>query len=236
MQKNLTLVEIMGLVKAGTVAASFDGDGLVFRDRATGEILVPAETSDVITETLARFDAGEVDAFATLIALPNNERGTFVAKCYEQQLSGKLCVEDWRAVLDAGWNHDYVRMANAAGSKEQLRRWFRSAKFPVLHLPVRFTVYRGGAGVNLVDLGSGYSWTRDPDIAAWFALMHHGNRGDPLVLSREITRRQVLAHITERDEDEIVMTQVVETEIHRDINEWREMADRHAERRKKEDA
>ena len=100
-----------------------------------------------------------------------------------------------------------------------------------LRIPEAFDIWRGGVGQQSTDwhgVAFGISWTRNRDVACWFALRPSGSwiKGEPVVLKRTIERRDVLAHFTGRDEDEIVTTTAGPTVVDGSLEDWRAAADR----------
>jgi hypothetical protein len=227
MGKVLTIREIQELVDAGVVERIIDGDNTVYQVKVTAEILVPAEKIKLISEARARFESGEDDALETLSQLPNAGRGNFVAECFELLNQGRISTKEWRA-------HDYLHLARAAKSIDRLQKWFRAAEFRTSHLRTRMVVYRGGSGVDTEVLAYGISWTRQPEIAAWYAVDFFP-RGEPLVVQRDVIRRSVYAHITSRQEDEIVLLRAGPSRVYGNIELWREMSKRHEAEKKKQE-
>ena len=100
------------------------------------------------------------------------------------------------------------------------------------HLPKSLDIWRGGViplGRDWFDVATGISWTRNHDAACYFAISYWGKKfkGEPVVLKRTIERRYVLAHITDRGEDEIVTTTARPTVVDGSIKEWRTAAGRY---------
>lgn len=101
------------------------------------------------------------------------------------------------------------------GSDTTLRRWFERAAFDVSHLPCSLTLWRGGLcfyeDVNRwqvpFTLLRGVAWTQSRGAACWFATRLDalfGERYYPCVIRVRTPRKYVLAHITERNEDECI--------------------------------
>jgi hypothetical protein len=93
-------------------------------------------------------------------------------------------------------------LADEGGTQKQsiLTKLFRAAEFDKDHLPEAFDIWRGGVGQQSTDwhgVAFGISWTRNRDVACWFALRPSGSwiRGEPLVLKRTIDGRDVLSVI-----------------------------------------
>ena len=160
--------------------------------------------------------SGDVEAARSLIfAAPNENRGEVVKALWKHGVSQDVL----RAALQDAWDHDYVEVWNAFKSLKSFTRIFRAANFPVEHLATRFTIWRGGDG-DRYDVAIGFSWTMDRDTACWFALRF--DPPNPLVVTRTVQRRNVLAHFTERDEAEIVVVKVGATSIDGDVSDWRQ--------------
>lgn len=68
-------------------------------------------------------------------------------------------------------------------------------------MPEKFTVYRGTVERYRDD--GGLSWTTDYDKAEWFAERFEAE--DSVVLSREVSRDSVVAYLTSRGENEIIL-------------------------------
>ncbi len=163
-----------------------------------------------------------------LITLPNRNRGHVAVGLFHE---GALA-EVLRAALETVWEHDYAQLWKACrGSKRKITRFFRAAEFDNDHLPEAFDIWRGGVGRPRNDwhgVASGISWTRNRDVACWFALGPSSSwiKGEPVVLKCTIDRRDVLAHFTGRDEDEIVTTTAGPTVMDGSLKDWRAAADR----------
>ena len=90
-------------------------------------------------------------------------------------------------------------------------KWFRSADKEVLMqedelvvyhaLPERFTLYRGVAVGRNPD---GLSYTRNKEIASWFAHRFDTATQKGYLRSAEVSREEVLCYFNRRDEDEYV--------------------------------
>ena len=144
-----------------------------------------------------------------------------------------------RAAVETVWAYDYRVLWKACGARRSVfRKLLRAAKFDKSHLPKSLDIWRGGVippSGDWYDVAVGISWTRNRDAACWFAILYRGNRikGEPVVLKRTIERRDVLAHITSRgDEDEIVTTTARPTKVDGSLKEWRAAADRYQKSKK----
>ena len=102
------------------------------------------------------------------------------------------------------WQWGYLA-AELLGSRRPARRFMMDPeeREALAALPDTFTVYRGLTVPQGVK--QGWSWTLDKDKAEWFSirLIRKGNK--PLVLTGEVRRSSVIAHLTRRGEAEIVV-------------------------------
>jgi hypothetical protein len=163
-----------------------------------------------------------------LIRISDQERGRVAVGLFQEGAPAEVL----RAALEMVWEHNHAPLWKACGgSIRKISRLFRAAEFDNDHLPKAFDIWRGGAGQQSSDwhgVASGISWTRDRDVACWFALGPSGSwiKGEPVVLKCTIKRREVLAHFTGSDEDEIVTTTVGPTVVDGSLEDWRVAADR----------
>ncbi len=148
------------------------------------------------------------DHISHLLRLPNNMRGEYAVSVVNSDISPDIR----REVLMAAWMHDYVEIWRAAGSSAAFNRLWRRAGFSVGHLDFPLTVWRGGRKEHWKEVAIGFSWTLDRDTACWFAMAYAARAGsahadlEPFVIRRIIKHpRQVLAHVIERSEDEIIV-------------------------------
>ena len=164
--------------------------------------------------------AGDPDAAVSLIgAADNNNRGKIVAALWRHRAPPEVL----RAALEAAYEHDHNHVINALGHR-RLVAALRAAQFPTGHLPDEVTIWRGGSG-GLDLFLSGLSWTMDRDCACWFAMRFADIYPPPRVVRATVRRAQVLAHLTGRGEDEILVAPFsVKGETDGDIEEWREVA------------
>ncbi len=165
---------------------------------------------------------GDPEAAASLIFAAGNAQRGEVVKClwYLDVTDAVL-----RSALDDAWNHDHAHVWNAL-HLDKLGRVFKAANFPVDHLPEEFTIWRG-TRLKPGDFDIGISWTRNRDIACWFAYRFRSvAAGDPLVLRRTVRRDDVLAHIEGRREDEIIVMPA-RYEVDSNVEDWERSAKRY---------
>jgi hypothetical protein len=162
-----------------------------------------------------------------LIRISDQERGRVAVGPFQEGAPAEVL----RAALEMVWEHNHAPLWKACGGrKRKITRFFRVAEFDNDHLPEVFDIWRGGVGRQSSDwhgVASGISWTRSRGVACWFALGPSGSwiKGEPVVLKRTIERRDVLAHFTGRDEDEIVTTTVGPTVVDGSLEDWRSVAE-----------
>lgn len=158
--------------------------------------------------------AGEPDQGHRVIMLsPNSLRGVEVAKAFDTQIP----VTAFREILDSAWTLDHWEVLRAVGKDQVLKRWFKYAAFDVSHLEKHLTLYRGGTCFFKDDrhwqvpasLCWGSSWTLDRDTACFFATIYSQRfalpaGSYPCVVAIQVPRRYALAHLTERNESEII--------------------------------
>jgi hypothetical protein len=149
-------------------------------------------------------------------SLPNSERGSAVRDAYKAQIP----TASFRAMLSAAWNHDHQEVWRAARKElAVLKEWFRDADFEVSHLPDPVTLWRGGVCFRddqhwetPPSLARGLAWSRQRDVACFFATtwfvtqsrLSGFSNAYPCVVTVTIPRRYCLAHLRERNEDEII--------------------------------
>jgi hypothetical protein len=150
-------------------------------------------------QQLVAAERGDAEATSGLLLwLPNHLRPTVV----DHLLAAAAPVEVLRVVVGDCWNHDHRVMLWRMG-RDGIVRAFQAAQFPTRHLPEKVRVYRGGIGVPGV-LRTGLAWSLSRETACWFAWRDR-QHGEPVVLTGTVSRAAVLAHLTERREDEVVL-------------------------------
>jgi hypothetical protein len=146
-----------------------------------------------------------------IVGIRNSLRAHVVYGLWKRGVAPELL----RGVLDFVWDHDYRQMFRHLGLR-QIRQIFECAAFPTDHLPEQLTIYHGLASQRGVwPPHSGVSWTLRHDQACWFALHLPGPGGTsmytlppdwtPHLLTATVPRRRVAAHLTGRNEDEIII-------------------------------
>ena len=96
-------------------------------------------------------------------------------------------------VNTAGWRLSDLDVLFKCADRERLR----AAGDPLPPCGC-FTLYRGVAGVKRRRREAGYSWTRSPERAAWFAMRFH--LGDPALLVTNVNAEDVLAYLGDEKE------------------------------------
>lgn len=176
--------------------------------------------------------SGDPDsAEAVIYVAPDRQRGKICRAFFELGMAP----EAFRKALTTTWDDDHVNLFHAFGSDfRKLKKAFRYADFETSHLPSKFTIYRGGSG-DFHTIAGGVSWTRNRDCACWFAMYNAGRfKGAPIVLRREVTRRDVLAHINSRGEDEIVVAGAAHAFVDANLAAWQQGDERFRMHIKKE--
>jgi hypothetical protein len=113
------------------------------------------------------------DAFSFMAALPNRDRGRAAAGLHKHRhVVGPRVAH---AGMMAAWDHDHREMHEAFGDQLKLADALRDTAPPITRKK-RLRVWRG----IFVDKGDpsdaviGLSWTRNRDVACWFAMRWHG--------------------------------------------------------------
>lgn len=156
-------------------------------------------------------ESGDMDAARNLLIRASNPLRPVVL---ESALARGLPQPVLQEMTNIVWNHDwnwwqYWNSWNCGAS--HIVDVFLQVKFSTEHLPEWIEVWRGAGwnpqGGDDCDPASvvagGMSWTRRRSLAHWFAGRY--DRQIKAVGRCLLERSQVLAHITERDEDEIVV-------------------------------
>ena len=176
-------------------------------------------------EDLTRVLAGDADWVDSLLFKASNKDREKIAHAIWRLGVG---TDVLRATIEAAWRHDH-RFCLAAFGWDMMKA-FRDAEFPTDHLPEQLTIWRGVSWpkVNGPEEDTGLSWTLNRDIACWFALRLPNDQNEPFVIRRVVDRASVLAHITSRDEDEIIVEPIdMETwEVDGDLKDWQAASDR----------
>jgi hypothetical protein len=176
-------------------------------------------------ELFAATMAGNPEAAASLLLTLNNPyRGQFVRWIFMLKLPRQVM----RRVLYDAWLHDDYFLWKAAGSFSNLYQWFEMAQFDLpTGLPDPLPLWRGTSGIDHVKAEGGLSWTMCKRTAAWFACVYK-NRGEPLVLRRDVPLRCVMMFSDERNEAEaIVFNYRIPSVADGTPEEWRRLADEH---------
>ena len=156
----------------------------------------------------AKSMSGDIDATGSLFILtPNCARGLLVQIAFRNDMP----VPTFRELLQCAWDHDHdllthlpKRVPYGSIPKTTLRTMFEHAAFDVTGLPDVVRLYRGVRLYSAPQAAAGIAWTRRRELAAWFAIDFHKNDEPPLVLTADVPRSKILAHINSREEDECV--------------------------------
>ena len=147
-----------------------------------------------------------VDAMETLmVTLPNERRPAFLLEIRDRQTDVGTAV--YQAAFVAVWQHDHALMADAM--RDDMAEMAQEAGFVSGH---EGYIYRGGLlreGFDIERLAEGWSWTKDPDMAVFFARDYWGTRisGASVVLRRWIWAGEAMLENDDRTESEILMDQ-----------------------------
>jgi len=169
-----------------------------------------------VNEAIAKAKSGDKDAALSYIGrLSNSERGYAVMRAYSEGWP----IPVFREILAAVWDHDFSHLWGATRGFYQhekyaeLRKLFRHANFDLSHLPEKVVVWRGSLcsyDPNLNrhpwSMREGPAWSLDRGCACWFACNRSEANANffPLVIKRKLRRDQVLGHLTDRSENEII--------------------------------
>ncbi len=103
---------------------------------------------------------------------------------------------DWRALLSSPRRHPEAIMNRG-------ERWL------LANMGATITAYRGVRAQTekraIRSVRAGYSWTVNRERAVWFAKRFEGIHGKAFVAEAHIPRDAILAYLTERKEDEILV-------------------------------
>lgn len=158
-----------------------------------------------------------------------------------QQLRGQLflCLGDLALAPDLlrrcvrhFWKVDNHLILTAADfSVERCRAIFRQANFaPPCDLAPILQVWRGATGMTFDQTREGLCWSRNRNAACWFAtLWERRNPGSPIVVTAQITSRQILFYDLDDGlcESEVVLESSVSASIDPGTtSEWEECARR----------
>jgi hypothetical protein len=111
--------------------------------------------------------------------------------------------DEWQWV----WDHCYSRRGGL--SKRSRLVMSPEDRRACAALPDEFTIYRG---CRFEDHAESFSWSLDRKVAVWFA--HRRDDGQPLLVTTQISRSQVLAYFSGRKEAEIVLDPNTFWDIH----------------------
>lgn len=152
----------------------------------------------------------EMDAKTLILELPKCDRGRAAAELYRHRdLIGNGVV--YRGIMVA-WNHDHREVIESFGSSDQFIAALTEVA-PCLEssLSRRIEAWRGAVLSKDDSLWQsvGPSWTRNRDVACWFALRDYvpilQPSLTPLVLHAKIDRSLVVAQHDERTEQELIV-------------------------------
>jgi hypothetical protein len=176
---------------------------------------------------------GNPDAAGFLASsLSNAKRGHVAVAMWE----AKVPRDAFREYLAAVWTHDHAELIVAAG-KRRLAAMFRYAAFPMpeeINGTVR--VWRGTSGITAKQARCGYSWTINRDVACWFAMRFAKQKGNPLVLSAQVTKEEIAFYENDYEQEVLILTAPKTCEIDGDEEDWIRCASRQQEEIRKENS
>jgi len=142
---------------------------------------------------------GDIDASESLlVSAPNSRRGEIALLFYLRGSSAKL----QQTVLGAAWSSDHLEVLSAAERPLKLKAMFKATKCPLPDfIPDPVQLWRGSDRDGLY----GISWTFRRDVAVWFARQIRFHKGDPMVFSTIVPRKNILFYDDSREEGECVI-------------------------------
>ena len=142
---------------------------------------------------------GDIDAAESLLwSAPNSRRGEIALLFYLRGSSPKL----QQTVLGGAWSSDHLEVLSAAETPLRLKRMFGATKCPLPDfIPDPVQLWRGSDRDGLY----GISWTFRRDVAVWFARQIRFHKGEPMVFSTIVPRKNVLFYDDSREEAECVV-------------------------------
>jgi hypothetical protein len=159
------------------------------------------------TKAMEHFDAGEAEDF---LCMAQSDRGLEIVHRNSDQLLKRGIYE--AALLRAygatntNWANWSLKSLSALFERSNPKALRKAGPLPEGD---SFTLYRGVAGDEPLRKEAGYSWTRSPSVAAWFANFLSHRTGtqlrDPAVLMTVAKAEDVLAYLNDRNEDDFVV-------------------------------
>jgi hypothetical protein len=161
-------------------------------------------------------------ALGLFAAAPNKWRGWIARAAYCSGVPNPGFQEIIRHV----WNHDHDQLLAAVRHRGVIRQMMKAAEFD--HpFTGRVTVFRGAAGLSLMNASKGLSWTVSRDVACWFALRFSRNDCKPMVLRANIDAVDIVFWDNSRHEQEVVLTHARPAGLDPDPATWIQAADNH---------
>jgi len=112
----------------------------------------------------------------------------------------------FREALEPAWQLDIGGLIAAAGNRRTLHAMFKYAAYPLpKKIPNILKVWRGTSGVSKSEAVQGFSWTLKREVACFFAIEYTRSTGRPLVLMREVSKKDILMYTNNRNEQEVVI-------------------------------
>lgn len=176
------------------------------------------------------FDGDMEAAFSLSVALRNDLRGVVAVVMWR----AKVPRPAYRVFLGSTWMHDHREVEAAAQNRRTLAHMFRYAAFASPpELPDMVTVWRGTSYLPIKEAQTGYSWTTDKDMACWFAMRFASTNGKPLVLTANVSKREIAMFTNDRGENEVLLLRPPTARIDGNASDW---SDGHQRKQKAMDA
>jgi hypothetical protein len=150
------------------------------------------------------------DAKALILLLPNCDRGQAAVGLYlHRDLIGAAAA--YGGIMVA-WDHDHREIVEAFGSPAEFLAALKNiAPSPFSQLPNRVDIWRGAvlSKNDALQRSNGLSWTRNRNVACWFALHDYVPELQPslvpVVLHANVDRSVILAQHKARAEQEVIL-------------------------------
>jgi hypothetical protein len=141
-----------------------------------------------------------------MIALPNRDRGAAAVGLYE---SRDMIGNDvsYHGMM-AAWDHDHGHVVDAFGSHYDFGCCLSEVAPPLRRLYKAVRVWRGvqlQPGDHPAEAANGISWTRNRDVACWFALRYDVPEWRPFVFQVDLGPGGIVALHHARGEHEAII-------------------------------